>query len=91
MVQQLHPNNLVDGEVQIDKATSDLKNTNVRLKGTINQVKGLSSKEFVVCNDLVLAMPNRITAILDGAAATPKQSGGWGGSGSRFGGHIRKF
>uniref|UniRef100_M1DRZ6 Syntaxin n=1 Tax=Solanum tuberosum TaxID=4113 RepID=M1DRZ6_SOLTU len=46
-------------------------------------VKGLSSKEFVVCNDLVLALPNRITAISDGAAATPKQSGGWGGSGSR--------
>ncbi|KAH0728113.1 hypothetical protein KY284_003978 [Solanum tuberosum] len=48
-------------------------------KGVI--VKGLSSKEFVVCNDLVLALPNRITAISDGAAATPKQSGGWGGSG----------
>jgi len=32
---------------------------------------------------LVLALPNRITAISDGAAATPKQSGGWGGSGSR--------
>ncbi|XP_049391422.1 syntaxin-71-like [Solanum stenotomum] len=49
----------------------------------VKKVKGLSSKEFVVCNDLVLALPNRITAISDGAAATPKQSGGWGGSGSR--------
>ncbi|KAH0729859.1 hypothetical protein KY289_001047 [Solanum tuberosum] len=51
-------------------------------------VKGLSSKEFVVCNDLVLALPNRITAISDGAAATPKQSGGWGGSGNCSPGNL---
>ncbi|WMV08646.1 hypothetical protein MTR67_002031 [Solanum verrucosum] len=52
-------------------------------EGSKMKVKGLSSKEFVVCNDLVLALPHRITAISDGAAATPKQSGGWGGLGSR--------
>lgn len=47
------------------------------------QVKGLSSEEFAARNDLVLALPDRINAIPDGAAAAPKQSGGWGGSGSR--------
>ncbi|WMV08634.1 hypothetical protein MTR67_002019 [Solanum verrucosum] len=41
------------------------------------QVKGLSTEEFVVWNDLVLALPNRIDAISNGAAAAPKQSGGW--------------
>ncbi|WMV08650.1 hypothetical protein MTR67_002035, partial [Solanum verrucosum] len=45
-------------------------------------VKGLSSEESVVRNDLVHAPPDRINAISDGAAAAPKQSGGWGGSGS---------
>lgn len=47
------------------------------------QVKGLSSEEFAARNDLVLALPDRISAIPDGAAAAPKQSGGWGSSGPR--------
>ncbi|XP_009767578.1 syntaxin-71-like [Nicotiana tabacum] len=49
----------------------------------MKKVKGLSSEEFAARNDLVLALPDRINAIPDGAAAAPKQSGGWGGSGSR--------
>ncbi|KAL7175427.1 hypothetical protein ACSBR2_029095 [Camellia fascicularis] len=47
------------------------------------QVKGLSTEELAACNDLVLALPDRIQAIPDGTAAAPKQSGGWTGSASR--------
>lgn len=48
------------------------------------QVKGLSSEEFAARNDLVLALPDRIQAIPDGAAAAPpKQTGGWAASASR--------
>ncbi|XP_009630438.1 syntaxin-71 [Nicotiana tabacum] len=49
----------------------------------MKKVKGLSSEEFAARNDLVLALPDRISAIPDGAAAAPKQSGGWGSSGPR--------
>ncbi|XP_059281697.1 syntaxin-71-like isoform X2 [Lycium ferocissimum] len=52
-------------------------------KLALKKVKGLSSEEFAARNDLVLALPDRINAIPDGAAAAPKQSGGWGGSDSR--------
>lgn len=47
------------------------------------QVKGLSTEELAARNDLVLALPDRIQAIPDGAAAPPKQSGGWAASASR--------
>lgn len=49
------------------------------------QVKGLSPDELAVRNDLVLALPDRIQAIPDGAPAAPKQTGGggWAASGSR--------
>lgn len=49
----------------------------------IKKVKGLSGEELAARNDLVLALPDRIQAIPDGAAAAPKQSGGWGASASR--------
>nr|GMD26377.1 syntaxin-71-like isoform X2 [Ipomoea batatas] len=32
---------------------------------------------------MVLALPDRINSIPDGSSAPPKQSGGWGASGSR--------
>ncbi|CAL5415678.1 unnamed protein product [Camellia sinensis] len=48
----------------------------------IKKVKGLSTEELAARNDLVLALPDRIQAILDGTAAAPKQSGGWTGSAS---------
>lgn len=47
------------------------------------QVKGLSSEEYAARNDLALALPDRIQAIPDGAAAAPKQTGGWASSASR--------
>ncbi|KAJ8529036.1 hypothetical protein K7X08_035871 [Anisodus acutangulus] len=59
------------------------KPTTAKLLGEGHRVKGLSSEEFAARNDLVLALPDRINAISDGAAAAPKQSGGWEGSGSR--------
>ncbi|XP_057471403.1 syntaxin-71-like isoform X2 [Actinidia eriantha] len=37
-------------DTKVDKATSDLKNTNVRLKGTVNQLR--SSRNF--CIDIIL-------------------------------------
>ncbi|GFP83764.1 syntaxin-71 [Phtheirospermum japonicum] len=47
----------------------------------VKKVKGLSTEEFAVRNDLVLALPGRIQAIPDGSAAAPKPSGGgWGGT-----------
>ncbi|KAL3642563.1 Syntaxin-71 [Castilleja foliolosa] len=46
----------------------------------VKKVKGLSTEEFAVRNDLVLALPARIQAIPDGSAAAPKSSGGWGGT-----------
>ncbi|KAL3536287.1 hypothetical protein ACH5RR_004748 [Cinchona calisaya] len=49
----------------------------------VKKVKGLSGEELAARNDLVLALPDRIQAIPDGAAAAPKQSGGWGASVSR--------
>ncbi|CAN1775745.1 SYP71 [Linum perenne] len=49
----------------------------------IKKVKGLSTEELTARNDLVLALPDRIQAIPDGAAAAPKQTGGWGPSASR--------
>ncbi|EXC16238.1 hypothetical protein L484_024410 [Morus notabilis] len=50
----------------------------------LKKVKGLSSEEFAARNDLVLALPDRIQAIPDGAAAAPpKQTGGWAASASR--------
>ena len=48
-----------------------------------SQVKGLQPEEFAVRNDLVLALPDRIQAIPDGAPAAPKQTGGWAASASR--------
>nr|GMD24773.1 syntaxin-71-like [Ipomoea batatas] len=47
------------------------------------RVKGLSGEELAARNDLVLALPDRINSIPDGSSAPPKQSGGWGASGSR--------
>ncbi|XP_022865328.1 syntaxin-71-like, partial [Olea europaea var. sylvestris] len=47
------------------------------------QVKGLSAEELAARNDLVLALPDRIQAIPDGAAAAPTKSGGWGSSAPR--------
>ncbi|KAI8004382.1 Syntaxin-71 [Camellia lanceoleosa] len=52
-------------------------------KRRVPEVKGLSTEELTACNDLVLALPDRIQAIPDGTAAAPKQSGGWTGSDSR--------
>ncbi|KAK4481063.1 hypothetical protein RD792_011933 [Penstemon davidsonii] len=49
----------------------------------IKKVKGLSTEELAVRNDLVLALPDRIQAIPDGSAAPPKPSGGWGSSAPR--------
>ncbi|GMN39117.1 hypothetical protein TIFTF001_008354 [Ficus carica] len=49
----------------------------------LKKVKGLSSEEFAARNDLVLALPDRIQAIPDGAPAAPKQTGGWAASASR--------
>lgn len=46
-------------------------------------MKGLSTEELTARNDLVLALPDRIQAIPDGAPAAPKQSGGWKASASR--------
>ncbi|XP_050229043.1 syntaxin-71-like [Mercurialis annua] len=46
----------------------------------VKKVKGLSTEELTARNDLVLALPDRIQAIPDGAAAAPKQTGGWSGS-----------
>lgn len=47
------------------------------------KVKGLSGEELAARNDIVLVLPERINAIPDGSSAPPKQSGGWGTSGSR--------
>lgn len=52
-------------------------------KLAIKKVKGLSAEELAARNDLVLALPDRIQAIPDGAPAPPKQAGGWGASASR--------
>ncbi|CAK9165230.1 unnamed protein product [Ilex paraguariensis] len=49
----------------------------------MKKVKGLSTEEFAARNDLVLALPDRIQAIPDGAAGAPKQTGGWTASASR--------
>ncbi|KAG4970522.1 hypothetical protein JHK82_036208 [Glycine max] len=49
----------------------------------VKKVKGLSSQEFAARNDLVLALPDRIQAIPDGAPPVPKQTGGWAASASR--------
>lgn len=49
----------------------------------VKKVKGLSTEELTVRNDLALALPDRIQAIPDGTAAAPKQSGGWRASASR--------
>lgn len=49
----------------------------------IKKVKGLSTEELAARNDLVLALPDRIQAIPDGAATAPKQTGGWAASASR--------
>ncbi|OIT39168.1 syntaxin-71 [Nicotiana attenuata] len=70
---------------------AEIRRTKARLKEEVpklqrlamKKVKGLSSEEFAARNDLVLALPDRINAIPDGGAVAPKQSGGWGGSGSR--------
>lgn len=48
-----------------------------------SQVKGLSTEELAARNDLVLALPDRILSIPDGAATAPKQTGGWAASASR--------
>ncbi|PIN10531.1 SNARE protein TLG1/Syntaxin 6 [Handroanthus impetiginosus] len=44
----------------------------------VKKVKGLSTEELTVRNDLVLALPDRIQAIPDGSAPAPKSSSGWG-------------
>ncbi|CAI9760703.1 unnamed protein product [Fraxinus pennsylvanica] len=49
----------------------------------VKKVKGLSAEELAARNDLVLALPDRIQAIPDGAAAAPKKTGGWGSSAPR--------
>ncbi|XP_028775132.1 syntaxin-71 [Neltuma alba] len=49
----------------------------------VKKVKGLPPEEFAARNDLVLALPERIQAIPDGAPAAPKQTGGWAASASR--------
>lgn len=49
----------------------------------IKKVKGLSTEELAARNDLVLALPDRIQAIPDGAATAPKQTRGWAASASR--------
>ncbi|GAA0163925.1 SNARE protein [Lithospermum erythrorhizon] len=49
----------------------------------VKKVKGISSEEFAARNDLVLALPDRIQAIPDGAPAPPKPSVGWGSSAPR--------
>lgn len=49
----------------------------------VKKVKGLQPEEFAARNDLVLALPDRIQAIPDGAPAAPKQTGGWAASASR--------
>ncbi|GAB2300579.1 Syntaxin-71 [Dionaea muscipula] len=41
------------------------------------RAKGLSIEEFSACNDLVLALPDRIQAIPDGTAIAPRKNGGW--------------
>ncbi|CAI0472372.1 unnamed protein product [Linum tenue] len=46
------------------------------------EIKGLSTEDLAARNDLVLALPDRIQAIPDGAAAAAKQPGGWGPSAS---------
>ncbi|KAH6807352.1 syntaxin of plants 71 [Perilla frutescens var. frutescens] len=46
----------------------------------VKKVKGLSTEELTLRNDLVLALPDRIQAIPDGSTAAPKSSGGWGTS-----------
>ncbi|CAI0472369.1 unnamed protein product [Linum tenue] len=48
----------------------------------IKKIKGLSTEDLAARNDLVLALPDRIQAIPDGAAAAAKQPGGWGPSAS---------
>ncbi|WCJ34571.1 syntaxin of plants 71 [Euphorbia peplus] len=49
----------------------------------VKKVKGLSTEELTVRNDLVLALPNRIQAIPDGTAAAAKSNGAWGTSAPR--------
>ncbi|KAI9122008.1 hypothetical protein K1719_006697 [Acacia pycnantha] len=49
----------------------------------VKKVKGLQPEEFAARNDLVLALPERIQAIPDGAPAAPKRTGGWAASASR--------
>ncbi|XP_054804192.1 syntaxin-71-like [Prosopis cineraria] len=49
----------------------------------VKKVKGLPPEEFAARNDLVLALPERIQAIPDGAPAAPKQTGFWAASASR--------
>ncbi|MFS8005533.1 hypothetical protein Hanom_Chr13g01238431 [Helianthus anomalus] len=44
---------------------------------------------FVARNDLVQELPSRIQAIPDGAAAAPKQTGGWAASASRTNNNIK--
>ncbi|KAL8459454.1 hypothetical protein ACS0TY_036806 [Phlomoides rotata] len=44
----------------------------------VKKIKGLSTEELTVRNDMVLALPDRIQAIPDGSAPAPKSSGGWG-------------
>ncbi|XP_073312141.1 syntaxin-71-like [Primulina huaijiensis] len=46
------------------------------------KVKGLSREELEARSDLVLALPERIQAIPDGATNAGTQSGGWGASSS---------
>lgn len=44
------------------------------------QVKGLTSEDLATRNDMVLALPERIQVIPDGATAANRQNGAWGTS-----------
>ncbi|KAK2987772.1 hypothetical protein RJ640_016367 [Escallonia rubra] len=51
-------------------------------KLAMKKVKGISSEELAVRNDMVLALPERIQAIPDGTTTAANQIGGWAASAS---------
>ncbi|KAL3531963.1 hypothetical protein ACH5RR_005484 [Cinchona calisaya] len=68
----------INAEIRRTKARKwDLSSCSFALffASLLSLVKGLSGEEVAPCNNLVLALPDLIHAILDGEATAPKQSG----------------
>ncbi|KAK2996257.1 hypothetical protein RJ639_026210, partial [Escallonia herrerae] len=81
--------------MQTNRATVVAKNAEIRRmkawlmdevpklqKLAMKKVKGISSEELAVRNDMVLALPERIQAIRDGTTTAANQIGGWAASAS---------